>query len=150
MSAYFVDKPVIDAVVIAFQELFARSNNSLPDFPDDARTKLGRDLWTMNMHAVGDRYAHNGDMMAEIAGYQADIDAYVFRYPLVTEKVWRDERRANRAVSALLYQCSEDGPHDVPGSKLFKSLDSLADALGDNATGTDMATQAQAHLNALA
>ena len=111
MSAYVVDRQTIDAAVIAFQELFDRPDNTLPPFPNDARTKLGRDLWTMNMHAVGDRYAHNGAMMAEMAGYQADIDAYVFRFPFVTGGNWKADKLAPRAGGYLLFQCSETGPH---------------------------------------
>ncbi len=151
MSAYFVDKPVIDAVVIAFQELFARTDNSLPAFPDDARTKLGKDLWTMNMQAVGDRYAHNPDAMAEQDGYQAEIDAYVFSTPAPGQVgMWASGGQAQSACRELRYQCSEDGPHDVPGSKLFKSLDALADELdtGNTGRGGDMASQLQKFLDA--
>ena len=114
MSAFVVGTDTMHSVVAALR----------PDVADlDALNKIGRDLYAMNIKAVTQRYPDcaPADMPGPID--QSDIgEGYRFNPVVATPcKVAR-----YKAVSCLLYQCSEG---DVPETALFKFLSERLDRL---------------------
>lgn len=111
MSAYVVEKETIDAVVTGL----IRSGGVMSL---DKATWLGRNLWSMNVDAVSQRYCLNGN--DEETEYRAEVASYTFTMrneplPVLVKQ-----------MDCLLYQCSEG---DVPEREAFKALDKAADML---------------------
>jgi len=111
MSAFVVDTDCMDRVVRGFE--IQSSGNC---------TRLGRDLFKLNIEAVRQRYGDPVDEMLPDGWTPSD---YVYVEPPAVPGVPSDVDSL-KAMHCLIYQCSEG---DVPEQSLYRILVELSQAL---------------------
>lgn len=119
MSAFIISKENMDIVVDAIVR-----EGGLDGYSSLSPNELGQQLFAMNLEAIHARYpdTKNGGMMPGPCDTSDIFDNYhaadsVFSTPTPAQY---------KAISCLLYQCSEG---KVPERTLFKSLQRFADSM---------------------
>ena len=132
MSAFVIDTATMNRVV---DTLTARGDYGaiLGEFAGirttdrDARTRIGRLLFTLNVEAVTQRYVDGREDDMDLPG-PTDCRSFPESYSYVVRHRPFVERQTRlvagyKALRCLLYQCSEG---DVPKTPLFKELQAAA------------------------
>jgi hypothetical protein len=132
MSAFVIDPETMDKVVSTLTAkgqwgyVLRRVGDTFTDAPD-AATKIGRQLYAMNLDAVMERYPDTHDNPKDMPGpVDAKGRSTAARLPTTYKAKLRnpvtqaDWVAGFKAISCLSYQCSEG---DVPKTELFKELE---------------------------
>jgi hypothetical protein len=112
MSAFFVDKWVIDVVtgLVSSCDEYHWLTLRRWDHLGESATEIGRNLWKLNFDGVAARYALDAENLASM---RKEIREYVYS-PVRTSRMQR-----LKSLECLLYQCAEG---NGPKRKLFKGL----------------------------
>ena len=123
MSAFIVSKETMDRVVSAIDKHRGQDFGGIHLVDSASCDRLGRKLYAMNLDAVIQRYPGDTKDTAPGPIDIADIHgAYKWKMSLPAHHA----AVGYKAISSLLYQCSEG---NVPERPLYKALDALYDSL---------------------